>query len=256
MTAHDALLLALDRVDAPVHLFVRDDDAGWADDALHALLRTMERAAVPIDLAAIPAAVTPALVRELNERRRDGQEIGIHQHGYAHLNHESDGRKCEFGASRSAVAQGSDIRRGAAFLHDAFGTTLDPIFTPPWNRVSPDTPALLAELGFAALSRDSTAAPQQALPELAVHTDWTRQWWRAAEAGADPVQGISADLARHVAPGAKLGLMLHHAVMTPVELEGLAACLAAWRAHPNLRCVPMRALLRQSQPQEHFLSSD
>ena len=80
--------------------------------------------------------------------------------------------------------------------------------------------------------------------------------WGAAEAGADPVQGISADLARHVAPGAKLGLMLHHAVMTPVELEGLAACLAAWRAHPNLRCVPMRALLRQSQPQEHFLSSD
>lgn len=245
MNSTDPLLQALDRIHAPVRVFVRDDDAGWNDDALHALLRTMQRAAVPIDLAAIPAAVTPVLARELQARRRDGQAIGVHQHGYAHLNHEDGGRKCEFGASRSAAARSADLRNGRDRMRGAFGDTLDAIFTPPWNRVSADTPALLAELGFAALSRDVTATPQQSLPELAVHTDWTRQWRLAAEAGADPVQRISADLARHVVPGATLGLMLHHAVMSAPELEHLAACLVAWRVHPNLRFVPMRTLVTQ-----------
>jgi predicted deacetylase len=248
----DALLRALDAVDTPVRLFVRDDDAGWADESLLALLDVMRAADVPIDLAAIPAALTPALVHQLQARRCAGQVIGVHQHGFAHLNHETEGRRCEFGASRSAAQREADLRHGRDQLNHLLGGGLDPIFTPPWNRVSSDTPALLRALGYAALSRDVTAPVQDELAEISVHTDWTKQWRLAAQNQSDPVQRIAGDLARHASPGACVGLMLHHAVMAPDERESLEACLLAWRAHPNARWVSMGSLLAShAAPQRH-----
>lgn len=238
----DALLRALDRAEAPVSFFVRDDDAGWADDRLFELLRVMEVAEMPIDLAAIPTAITPELGRELKARKRAGHRLGIHQHGFAHLNHETRGRKNEFGAGRELVHREADLRRGRDILRAAFEESLDPIFTPPWNRVSPDTPFMLAALGFAALSRDVTAPEQHALPEVVVHSDWSKQWRLAVQCQTDPTQRIANDLARHVAPGACLGLMLHHAAMGPAELDSLGKLLAAWGSHPNARWLPMMAL--------------
>ena len=238
----DALLRALDRAEAPVNYFVRDDDAGWADDRLFALLEVMDEAEVPIDLAAIPTAITPKLGRELMARKRAGQRLGIHQHGFAHLNHETQGRKCEFGAGRELARREADLRRGRDILRTAFEECLDPIFTPPWNRVSPDTPFMLAALGFAALSRDVTAPEQHALPEVMVHCDWSKQWRLAVQSQTDPTQRIAQDLAERVAPGACLGLMLHHAMMGPAELDSLRKLLAAWGSHPNARWLPMMAL--------------
>lgn len=238
----DALMQVLDRADAPVNFFVRDDDAGWADDRLFALLRVMDEAEVPIDLAAIPAAVTPELGRELKARMRAGQRLGIHQHGFAHLNHETQGRKSEFGAGRERARRQADLLRGRDILRAAFEESLDPIFTPPWNRVSPDTPFMLAALGYKALSRDMTAPEQHALPEVVVHCDWSKQWRLAEQARDGAEQRIADDLARQVAPGASVGLMLHHAVMGPGELDSLAKLLAAWASHPNARWLPMMAL--------------
>jgi predicted deacetylase len=239
----DPLLHALDRLDAPVNFFVRDDDAGWADERLMALLRIMDAAGVPIDLAAIPAEVTPALAEQVTLRRRAGQAIGIHQHGHAHSNHETTGRKCEFGAARDAAQRGSDLRLGRARLQELFGDALDPIFTPPWNRVSADTPHLLAALGYAALSRDVTAPAQQALPEIPVHTDWSKQWRLAGEARTDPAAQIARDFAAHVQAGANVGLMLHHAAMNDLELQTLFGLLARWRQHPNARWLQMHRIL-------------
>ena len=238
----DPLLQALDRLDAPMNFFVRDDDAGWADERLMALLRIMDTAGVPIDLAAIPTAVTPALANELAARRRAGQAIGIHQHGYAHRNHETTGRKCEFGLARDAAQRGSDLRRGREQLQALFGEGLDPIFTPPWNRVSADTPHMLAALGFVALSRDVTAPPQQALPEIAVHTDWSKQWRLAGESRNDTAAQIARDVAAHVKAGASVGLMLHHAVMSDLELQTLFRLLARWKRHPRARWLQMNRI--------------
>jgi hypothetical protein len=239
----DPLQESLDRLDAPVQFFVRDDDAGWADARLLALLDVMQAAGVPIDLAAIPSAVTPALVRQLEARGAAGQGIGIHQHGYSHGNHEATGRKCEFGATRDAAQRHADLWCGRERLCALFGGAVDAIFTPPWNRVSVDTPAMLASLGYAALSRDLTAPLQQALPEISVHTDWSKQWRLAAAEQRDPALGIANDLARHVDNGARIGLMLHHAVMSDAELEALQALLSRWVRHPNARWVRMRELL-------------
>ena len=136
---------ALDAASLPLAIFLRDDDAGWDDARLMTLLAAVARAGVAIDLAAIPLAVGEALARELRARIDDAPEqLGLHQHGYAHTNHQTEGRSCEFGSVRDAAAQRQDLMGGRDRLQQHFGHRLDAYFTPPWNRCTPDTPLLLA----------------------------------------------------------------------------------------------------------------
>ena len=238
------LLAALDAAPAPIRFFLRDDDAGWDDTRLFALLDRTQAAEVPIDLAVIPKAADATLAFTLCVRMNAAPGlVGVHQHGYAHTNHETAERKCEFGTARDADTQRRDLREGRAHLLGLFGTRLDPIFTPPWNRCSAATPALLAELGFAALSRSRGAAAQQALPELPVDVDWCQQRRLAAVDGADGLEHIALELARRVQAGGPVGLMLHHAEMNAPDLALLDRVLAATQRHPRARWLPMRALL-------------
>src|SRR4051812_14537877 len=163
---------ALDGARAPVPVFFRDDDAGWDDGRLLALLDRFASRELPVDLAVIPAEVDAALARELAAR----PGVGLHQHGLGHVNHEREGRRCEFGPSRDLAAQRRDIQAGRDRLGDLFGERLDPIFTPPWNRCTPDTGAALAELGLRILSREARAIPLDVpgLLELPIHIDWCR----------------------------------------------------------------------------------
>jgi hypothetical protein len=238
----------LDALPARVDVFVRDDDAGWNDAELLALLDVTERCGVPIDLAAIPGAMNGGLACLLRARIAAAPALlGVHQHGSAHLNHEMEGRKCEFGASRDIAAQHDDLARGLAQLREHFGELLLPIFTPPWNRCSEATPTLLADLGFAALSRNRAAKPAQyALQEIAVDIDWSKHW---REGGAEAVAAALAQaLPARAADGEPLGLMLHHAVMAPVELLALEDVLATLARHRNVRARAMRELLAPTRP--------
>jgi hypothetical protein len=236
------LLAALDRSPVALDIFVRDDDAGWDDARLLALLDVMGDAATPIDLAAIPLAIAEGLARELN-RRIDATPdlLGVHQHGLAHTNHQAEGRKCEFGSGRDAARQRDDLQRGRERLQQRFGHRLDPYFTPPWNRCASATSALLAELGYAALSRDRGATPQQALPELPVDVDWSRHH-RAGGPEAVARSLVEAIGARGL-DRKPLGLMLHHAAMDDSEFALLRHWLAALGRHPRLRWQSMRALV-------------
>lgn len=239
------LWIALDAAATPVDFFLRDDDSGWDDARLFALLDCTEAAGVPIDLAVIPQAAGAALATSLCARKNAAPGlIGLHQHGFAHTNHEAVERKCEFGGARSADAQRADLRAGRDHLLGLFGSALDAIFTPPWNRCSEATPALLAEMGFAALSRNRGAAPQDALAELAVDVDWCKEQRLAHEAGkADAIARIAAALAQRVAAGGPVGLMLHHAAMDDADLALLDTLLRQIRGHPHARWRPMRELL-------------
>jgi hypothetical protein len=238
------LLAALDAAPAPVPFFLRDDDAGWEHPRLFALLDCTEHAEVPIDLAVIPKAADVMLAFTLCARMNAAPGlVGVHQHGYAHTNHETLERKCEFGGARHTEAQRGDLREGRARLFDLFGTRLDPLFTPPWNRCSAATLALLAELGFAALSRSRGAAAQHALPELPVDVDWCKQRRLAAAEGGDGIERMALEMARRVAAGGPVGLMLHHAEMNAPDLALLGSLLAQTRNHPRARWLPMRALL-------------
>src|SRR6267378_906417 len=131
----DPLWTTLDAAPRPVSFFFRNDDAGWKDERLFALLYTFSRHRVPIDVAVIPTALSANLATGLRSLLQiDGELLSLHQHGYAHLNHESAGRKCEFGPSRSRALQLSDIQTGKNLLADLCGPIAESIFTPPWNR--------------------------------------------------------------------------------------------------------------------------
>lgn len=237
------LARALDAAAVPIAAFVRDDDAGWADAELLALIDTLQRCGVPMDLAVIPAAISEPLAHKLGVLVDDlAGLLGVHQHGHTHTNHQPEGRKAEFGNARAADEQRQALTQGRERLQQLFGSRLQPLFTPPWNRCAPCTPGLLAELGFAALSRDRGATPQQALPELPVDVDWSRQHREGGAAAV--VAALAQAIGERAADGRPLGLMLHHAVMSAEERSLLAGVLDTLSLHPRLKWHPMAALLK------------
>jgi peptidoglycan/xylan/chitin deacetylase (PgdA/CDA1 family) len=240
----DPLRRAMDDVAGPVPIFFRDDDAGWADPELHAVLDRFAAAGVAVDVAVIPAELTPRLTEELARHvERSAGRVALHQHGWSHTDHEREGRRCEFGPARSYGQQLEDVARGAAVMTEAFGTEAfgagaPRLFVPPWNRCTATTAAVLAELGFSALCRDVTAAPlpDARVPELPVTVDWfakrrlepgRRDEGASGRARKEPVDraGRGELLAAAVGGPWPVGVMLHHAVMGPQDLADLTELL-------------------------------
>jgi predicted deacetylase len=238
----DDLRRALDGATRPVAFFFRDDDAGWADRQLCALLDLFAHRALPVDVAAIPCALTPTLAAELRTRIAAAPDtLAVHQHGFAHFNHEPEGRKCEFGDARSHVLQRRDIELGRRLLRDLHGLPVGRIFTPPWNRCSGVTGECLRRAGFRVLSRDVTAQPLNiaGLHELPVTVDWfARRKGVRLERGA-----LGTLLANAVAKSASpVGIMFHHALMDAEEFRCAGELCALLAAQTNARCCLMREL--------------
>jgi len=232
---------ALDGLPQPASLFFRDDDCGWSDDRLLLLLDIFADFGIPVDLAAIPAALSSTFAQKLSRRMAAYSErLRIHQHGYAHLNHEPDGKKCEFGPARDYLSQRSDIENGQRLLAGLLGTAPDPIFTPPWNRCTAVTARCLAELGFQVLSRDSHAArfEDSGMCELPIAMDWFAHRKHVRLGRMEWGRSLAAKLENEAA----VGIMLHHAVMNAEEMLALAQLLSVLARHPNANCRTMQAL--------------
>lgn len=232
----DPVTRALDTASAPVPIFFRDDDAGWGTARLTTLLDLFAGWSLPVDLAVIPKELDAVLARELAAR----PEVGLHQHGLAHVNHEREGGKCEFGPTRGAAAQRRDIAEGRERLAELLGARVDPIFTPPWNRCTAATGRCLAELGFDVLSREARAAPLgvPGLCELPVCVDWFAH--RHGERLSRPELG--ARIGGAMGAGAPVGVMFHHAVMDAGELRHAAELLAVVAGHERARPALMMEL--------------
>ncbi len=209
---------ALDSAPSAVPVFFRDDDAGWGHARLLVLLDAFAERGLPVDVAVIPAELDAGLARELRERT-----VGLHQHGLAHVNHEREGRRCEFGPARGAAVQRRDIAAGRERLADRLGDRVDPIFTPPWNRCTADTGRVLADLGFSVLSREARAEPLgvPGLLELPVSVDYVR---------LSPEE-LGTRIAAAIGDGAPVGLMFHHAVMDGADLRRAADLLSLLAGH-------------------------
>jgi hypothetical protein len=232
---------ALDRVRHPARMFFRDDDCGWGDDRLLLLLDIFADFDLPVDLAAIPTALNLSFAQKLSRRMAAHPErLRIHQHGYAHLNHEAAGKKCEFGPARNYISQRNDIEKGQRRLAELLETEPDSIFTPPWNRCTAVTARCLAELGFQVLSRDSHAAPLDGpgLCELPIAVDWFAHRKKVRLDRMEWGELLAAKLQNETS----LGIMLHHAVMDVDEMQALAQLLSVLARHPNVKCHTMRAL--------------
>jgi glycosyl transferase family 28/uncharacterized protein DUF2334 len=232
---------ALDSLDDPASLFFRNDDCGWSDDRLLLLLDIFADFGISVDLAAIPAALSSAFAQKLSRRMAAYPErLRIHQHGYAHLNHEPEGKKCEFGPARDYLSQRSDIENGQRLLAELLGIAPDPIFTPPWNRCTAVTARCLAELGFQALSRDSHAArfEDSGVCELPIAMDWFAHRKQVRLDRMEWGKSLAAELENETA----VGIMLHHAVMDAEEMQALAQLLSVLARHRNANCRTMQAL--------------
>lgn len=228
---YQPLQAALDQRREPLPIFFRDDDGGWAQDRLDRLIQLFAGHRLPLDIAVIPAAVDDATTVALRaHRERHPARLGLHQHGYTHVNHEREGRKCEFGSVRTAADLRADVTAGRTLLAARFGRALDPVFTPPWNRCTDLAVHIIADLGFRVLSRDVTATPVNApgLVECPTHIDWfakrrgeplTREAW--VDAAARRLRGEGP-----------VGLLLHHAVMDEGEFARLHEVLGVIARHP------------------------
>jgi predicted deacetylase len=238
----DGLRRALDAAHGPVAFFFRDDDAGWDDERLFELLDLFAGHSMPVDLAVIPDALTPRLASGLRARVASAPgKVAIHQHGYAHLNHEPEGRKCEFGPARDHAHQLRDIKAGKMRLAALCGPIVTSVFTPPWNRCTAVTGDCLRQAGFRVLSRDVTAAPlnSEGLFELPVTIDW---FARRKGVRLSPGE-LGTRLAAAVEEAAPVGVMFHHAPMDADERRCAGELLALLASHGNVRARLMDELV-------------
>jgi hypothetical protein len=220
---------SLDHRPEPVEVFFRDDDAGWEDARLLRLADLFAAHGLPLDLAVIPAGLTPGLAATLRDR-----PVGLHQHGYAHVNHQREGRKCEFGSDRSRAQQEADISAGRERLGELLDDRLDPFFTPPWNRCTRDTGEALVALGFTALSREHRAEPLGLLPEVSVHLDVAR---------LSPDE-LDERFAGFVRAGGPVCVMFHHAVMEDDDFARAGALLGLLAGHDRVVARTLAELVR------------
>ncbi|HVG35720.1 MAG TPA: hypothetical protein VM911_21895 [Pyrinomonadaceae bacterium] len=235
---------ALDASPHAVAFFFRTDDAGWSDDRLLELLDLFARYSLPINIAAIPIALTFSIAAELRSRiEAEPDRVAIHQHGFSHQNHESVGRKCEFGAARAAALQQSDIESGKKRLFDLIGPRVSPVFTPPWNRCTSVTGECLRRAGLHILSRDATAAPLNldGLYELPVTIDWfaRRKGVRLSQ------HELGEALAASVRTSDPVGIMFHHALMDADEQRRAGELLALLASHQNAQCYLMERIITE-----------
>lgn len=160
----------------PIKVFFRNDDGGWADQRLQELANEFIQQDLPLDIAVIPDALSAQSVDVISALLDAGGRIAIHQHGFAHTNHQSSGRSCEFGSDRNFMQQQRDIAAGQKRLTTEFGAQVASVFTPPWNRCTSDTAVALQTLGVQYISRIIGSEPiSDAVPELPVAVDWLKK---------------------------------------------------------------------------------
>ncbi len=228
---------------APLHFFFRDDDVGEDEATLRWLLQLFLRRETPINLAVIPGRLTAACSQLLLQSVRTApQLLELNQHGWLHLNHEREGRKCEFGPSRAFAEQLADIIQGQAQMNETFGPHWFPVFVPPWNRCTEATCQALDQLGFRVLSRNRADAlcAGSRLRELPVTLDLYR--WRGG-AQLRPAAELASELIRQIEQGKPIGVMLHHQVMDEEAFAWVEALLQVCQRYSIVQCHTFERLL-------------
>lgn len=225
-----------------VPIFLRDDDIDDDEETLRELLDISLARGVPVNLEIIPNGLTEAGMRLIADHKRFTPDlVELDQHGWQHVNHEREGRKCEFGPSRSYAQQYDDIAQGKALLETTFAELFTPVFTPPWNRYTADTLRVLHELGFAgfsALYKDGPVSGYD-FQDLSVTLDL--YCWKGGAAMKAPAL-LVADLIQQIGGGAPIGLLLHHKVMDADAFAFLDGLLAELRRYPFIHFHPFATL--------------
>jgi predicted glycosyltransferase/peptidoglycan/xylan/chitin deacetylase (PgdA/CDA1 family) len=223
-------------------VFLRDDDGDKDEDTLRQLFDITLSNQVALHVAVIPAGLTPAGLRLLKDMKRAGGDlVELGQHGYQHLNHESEGRKCEFGASRSFAEQFADIAQGKKILEEALLEQFSPIFTPPWNRCTKDTFKALEQLGFKILSKDNSV-PMTGYGFREVSITLDLYTWKNGARMKEP-ETIINEFVKQLSTSQPIGLLLHHKVMDAAAFDFLDALLTELKRYPVIQFHTSQSLI-------------
>lgn len=230
----ETMLAGLSAQGRRISFFFRDDDVDVDEPSLRRLLEVFSSRGLPLALGVIPALLTDEAASWLKEERRaQGGRIELVQHGWQHINHETEGRKCEFGPSRDYAAQHADIAQGLARMRAAFGTDFFAAFIPPWNRCTDDTFRALDDLKFQVLSKDGQRLTTgYGFREISTTIDLCR--WRGG-AALKPADEIEAELIAQATEFNTIGVLLHHKVMRDDAFGLLSALLDVLQGAPSAR---------------------
>ncbi len=191
-----------------VSAFFRVDDVGDNAEQFPRLMELFIRYRTPLCLAVVPTWFSERQWQAYTPFEPCNELWSWHQHGYAHQNHETAGKKSEFGNSRTTKEVAADIQRGKDILENIMGDALRPMFTPPWNRCSKETLSALADHGFQILSRsaDPRNPHLKPLAEVNINVDLHTRKEADPEAGR---QNLFREIASAGQSGV-IGFMLHH----------------------------------------------
>ncbi len=225
-----------------VSVFFRADDIARPSAEFSRLIEIFIAARLPLCLAVVPSWLTPENYRELLDLT--GTTTGqwcFHQHGWQHTNHETSGKKQEFGPGRTKEDQVKDLAKGKQRLQDIMGSSFSPFFTPPWNRCSRESMDGLLELEFKAISRSSNTKPESpaCLPDIAINTDLHT---RKEQSGDESLHTLLCEITAGIA-GGRSGVMLHHQLMNSRAFDFLSTLLDVIRSRPALRPVTFPDLI-------------
>jgi hypothetical protein len=164
-----------------------------------------------------------------------------HMHGYRHMNHETEGKKQEFGPARSSMALFNDLSRGHLRLQSILGKDLTPVFTPPWNRCSLETMKHLKNMGFKGISRSqgSLPAPPRGLKDFPVHVDLHTRKEKQAEQGW---QNLLKEIEKGMESPA-WGIMIHHMRMNGPAFIFLEYLLELFAGYKQIKLVSYNNLI-------------
>ena len=227
----------------PGYIFFRADDVAAPGRKLAKLMDVFKRHRVPLCLAVVPAWLTGRRWQYLKGLEAKESSLWCwHQHGWRHLNHEINGKKQEFGASRSRSDIKRDLVLGKRRLEDLMEAKFYPVFTPPWNRCSLSTLQLLGELGYVAVSRYRGSMPRAPgkLPDFYANVDLHTRKERDPAAGWDRLleelqQAVSSKFC---------GIMIHHQRMNEAAFDFLEMLLRILAKRRELQLVNYKDLAK------------
>ncbi len=225
----------------PGRIFFRADDVAAPGRKLAKLMDIFKRQRIPLCLAVVPAWLTGRRWQYLKGLGAKESSLWCwHQHGWRHVNHEIDGKKQEFGASRSRSDIKRDLLLGKRRLEDLMAAEFYPVFTPPWNRCSLNTLQLLQDLGYAAVSRSRGSQPKapKELSDLYVNVDLHTRKERDPASGWNNLlnelqQALSSDCC---------GIMIHHQRMNNGAFDFLEMLLKTMVRHKEFQLLHFRHL--------------
>lgn len=226
--------------DRMLQVFFRADDIAVAGELFRRLMHLFLFHKMPLCLAVVPDWLNQSRWKEIQEFNPKSSLWCWHQHGRSHRNYEKQGKKGEFGDSRTEQAISIDLTEGRNILVKTMGDLFYPVFTPPWNRCGITTLNLLRELGFKAVSRSKGAKPaaKGILPDFTVNVDLHT---RRESDFSEGWQNLMAEFAAAAGNG-RMGIMLHHQLMNEEAFAFLDLLLAELRSCRNVSCCTFREL--------------